>query len=63
MSSEEKVSLNAKHIILGIIGAATGITGVGLFSPDAALAEKLVIPFISGVIGFGAGIVTALWGK
>lgn len=63
MSSEDKVSLNAKHIILAIIGAVTAITGVGLFSTNAGLAEKLVIPFISGIIGFGAGIVTALWGK
>ena len=61
--SSEKVSLNAKQIILAIIAAVTAVTGVGLFAGNAELAEKLVIPFTSGIIGFGAGIVTALWGK
>jgi hypothetical protein len=61
--SVEKVSLNAKQIILAIIAAVTAVTGVGLFAGNVELAEKLVIPFISGIIGFGAGIVTALWGK
>lgn len=67
MSSEEKVSFNAKQIILAIIIAAGSITalvsGGALLTGNPEIAEKAAIAFVAGIIGFGSGIVTALWGK
>ncbi|WP_337861471.1 hypothetical protein [Nitrososphaera sp.] len=66
-SVEKEVSLNAKEIILAIIISAGGITALvsagALLTGNAAVAEKAAIGFVSGIIGFGAGIVTALWGR
>ncbi|MEM2141315.1 MAG: hypothetical protein QXJ74_07710 [Nitrososphaera sp.] len=65
--SVEKVSLNAKQIILAIIvsaGAITALVSAGaLLTNNAEIAEKASIAFVSGIVGFGAGIVTALWGR
>jgi hypothetical protein len=67
MSTSEKVSLNAKQIILAIIISTSSITalvaGGSIISGNPEIAEKISIAFVSGIIGFGAGIVTALWGK
>lgn len=41
--SVEKVSLNARQIILAIIAAVTAVTGVWLFAGNVELAEKMVL--------------------
>ncbi|AIC16946.1 hypothetical protein [Nitrososphaera viennensis] len=65
--SVEKVSLNAKEIILAIVvsaGAVTALVSAGaLWTGHAEIAEKAGLAFVSGIVGFGAGIVTALWGR
>jgi hypothetical protein len=64
--SPEQVSLNAKQIILAIIVSAAAITALvsvgALLTSNASIAEKAALAFVSGIIGFGAGIVAALWG-
>lgn len=64
---EENVSNNAKTLLLAIIGSVAAVAGttvvLSYLGGDLAIAEKVALSFISGVIGFGAGIVTALWGK
>lgn len=66
-SENDKVSNNAKKLLLTIVISAGAITalvsGGALLVGAPEIAEKAAIAFVSGIIGFGAGIVTALFGK
>lgn len=60
-TSEDKVSVNAKHLVLAGIGLVGVVAAIGAFVP--AVSETFLLPIATGVLGFLAGMADKLWGK
>lgn len=70
MSTEEKVSINAKHIFLvglGILGALVAYFIHIVTSPtpieNVNAAKEVILLMIGSTIGFLGGMADKLWGK
>lgn len=60
--SEEKVSQNAKQIVIAALAIVGVLGGLFVVRPEA-VAENVVLASITGIIGFLAGASDKLWGK
>jgi len=68
-TSEEKVSANAKVVVLGLFALVAFIVGIFAWvsvGSDAALSDAMIAVFtaaITGVLTLGGTMVQQLWGK
>lgn len=61
-NTQDKVSRNAKQIVLGGLAIVGTLGGLFILRPEA-VAENVVLASITGVIGFLAGAADKLWGN
>lgn len=61
-SSQDRVSKNAKHIVLAGLGVILTTVVAYIVFPNP-LTENVALATITGVIGFLAGTADKLWGN